>query len=91
MQPRFRAVLNLENSTISYYIRQLQLYYHYYIPFAYELVHRSKDTLSVKPCFMDTLLTQASHYYVQFALSLGKEIPYNLFSQNSTCLTWTHC
>ena len=57
MQARFRVVLNLENSTIiSYYIRQLQLYYHYYIPFAYELLHRSKDTLSVKPCFMDTPL-----------------------------------
>ena len=39
------VVLNLEHSTISYYIRQLQLYYHYYIPFAYELLHRSKDTV----------------------------------------------
>lgn len=49
MQARFRAVLNLENSTIRYYIRQLQLYYQYYIPFGYELVRQSIDTLSVKP------------------------------------------
>ena len=81
MQARFRVVLNLENSTIiSYYIRQLQLYYHYYIPYAFELLHRSKDTLSVKPCFMDTHLIQTPHYYVKFALSLGKEIPY-IFSK----------
>ena len=61
MQARFRVVLNLENSTISYYIRQLQLSYHYYILFAYELLHRSKDTLSVKSCFMDTHLIQTPH------------------------------
>ena len=34
--------------------------------------------ITIKPRFTNTLLIRTLHYYVQFALSMWKESPYNL-------------
>ena len=48
---------------------------------------------TVKPDFTDNRLIRTPHYYGQFALSLGKEIPYNFSKFNprntDTPLIWT--
>ena len=51
------------------------------------------NTATFKPRFTDTPLIQTSHYYGQFALSLGKENPY-IFSKlnllnTDILLMWT--